>query len=517
MAAMWSDGQAADMDERAASAPSAALDAELSSTTINSAAIRAIVDPHDASAPIACGTVIRCPHTQLPVTTPFKPAAWLRLLATYPDSNWAHRLVHDLVHGVNIGYRGPRTQSRDSRNLTASPDEEAAVTADLVNETALHHIAGPYTHPPFNHHICSPLKTVPKKGRAGTFRIIHHLSHPHGRSINSFTADWPCPLAGFDNAIQIVRTLGAGCYMAKVDVKAAYRCTPVRPADWPLLGMRWSGLYYFHRTLPFGLRSACHLWERYATAMEWIIRTHFDVRHITHYVDDSFLANRTEELCARDLARAKAGMDELGTPAADDKTEGPATVLTYLGIRIDSVAMSISLDATKLASIREVLHQWLLRSTCSLRQLQSLVGTLHWAAYVVRHGRTFLQCLRDLVTAHDSSPLSTRTPLPSLLRPETIFAGGNSTSISGTASVCYGKSSGWTALPYCSRTPTPASKGTPPSAALNGSMVDGLLTRSTRLVTPPWIATPCRGRSYLPSSPPLPPGATDGSGGRSSS
>jgi hypothetical protein len=66
--------------------------------------------------------------------------------------------------------------------------------------------------------------------------------------------------------------------------------------------------------------------------------------------------------------------------------------------------MSISLDATKLASIREVLHQWLPRSTCSLRQLQSLVGTLQRAAYVVRHGRTFLQCLRDLVTAHHSSP-----------------------------------------------------------------------------------------------------------------
>jgi hypothetical protein len=365
--------------------------------------VKAALELHDASAPIDCDTVTRCPRTHLPVVTPFKPAAWLRLLAEYPDRNWAHRLVYDLVHGVNIGFRGPRLQRRESRNLTASAAEDAAIATDLVTEVALHHIAGPYEQAPFDHYVCSPLKTVPKKGNAEKFRIIHHLSYPHGRSINSFTADWPCSLAGFDHAIRIVRQLGQSCYLAKVDVKAAYRCIPVRPADWPLLGMRWQGQYYFHRTLPFGLRSACHLWERYATAMEWVIRTQFGVQQITHYVDDTFLANRTWELCARDLASTKAGMDALGAPDADDKTVGPATALTYLGIRIDSVAMSISLDASKLASILELLNQWCARCTCSLRQLQSLIGTLQWAASVVRHGRTFLQHLRDLATAHNDS------------------------------------------------------------------------------------------------------------------
>jgi hypothetical protein len=360
-------------------------------------------DSHDASVPIACHEIIRCPHTQLPVVTPLKPAAWLQLLATFPEPNWAHRLVHDLIHGVNIGFQGVRSHRLTSRNFTVSPEEDAAVTADLAAEVSLHHIAGPYTAPPFPHYVCSPLKTVPKKGNAAKFRIIHHLSYPHGRSINSSTADWPCPLAGFDHAIRIVRQLGKGCYMAKVDVKAAYRCIPVRPADWPLLGMHWQGWYYFHRTLPFGLRSACHLWERYATAMEWVIHTQFNVPHITHYVDDTFLANSTEDLCARDLARTKEGMAALGAPDAADKTEGPTTALTYLGIRIDSVAMSISLDASRLAAILELINQWCVRTTCSVRQLQSIIGTLQWAAYVVRHGRTFLQHLRDLLAARQGS------------------------------------------------------------------------------------------------------------------
>ena len=40
------------------------------------------------------------------------------------------------------------------------------------------------------------------------------------------------------------------------DLKRAYRQIPVDPADYHLLSMCIDGLFYFHTTLPFGLRSA---------------------------------------------------------------------------------------------------------------------------------------------------------------------------------------------------------------------------------------------------------------------
>jgi hypothetical protein len=325
-------------------------------------------------------------------------------LAEYPDRDWAHRLVYDLIHGVDIGYYGTRRQVRHTRNLADTAVERAAITADLTEQVALGHIAGPFGVSPYQSYFCSPLKTVPKKGNAAKLRIVHHLSHPHDRSINAFTRDWDCPLQDFGHAIRIVRRLGRGCYMAKMDVKAAYRCIPVRPADWPLLGMQWEGHFYFHRTLPFGLRSACHLWERYATALEWIIHHVYHVGHTTHYVDDTFIAHSTAAGCAEDIARAKAAGITLGVPDAVDKTEGPTTALTYLGIRIDSMDMSISLDTHRVAAILLLLEEWRHRSTCSLRQLQSLLGTLEWAAQVVRHGRTFLQHLRDTAASQARSP-----------------------------------------------------------------------------------------------------------------
>ena len=345
---------------------------------------------------------VRCPVTQLPISTPLRAAAWHRLLAGMLDRRWAHRLVYDIIHGVDIGYRGKRTLQVDSRNFTSCPAEDAAVSQSMEEEAALGRIAGPFRTSPYRHYRCSPIKTVPKKGSTGKYRIIHHLSHPHGRSINSSTADWPCRLSRFSDAVDIVRRLGRGCYMAKVDIQAAYRCIPVRPEDWPMLGMRWDGDYYFHKTLPFGLRSSCHLWERYATAAEWIIKHVYGVRNIVHYVDDSFLAAAAQRDCDRDLDRVIAAMAELGGPVADKKTVPACTSIIYLGILIDSSDMSIRLDPERLDAIRQLLTEWEQRATCSLRQLQATIGTLQWASQVVRPGRTFLQHLRDLAAAHSS-------------------------------------------------------------------------------------------------------------------
>jgi hypothetical protein len=91
---------------------------------------------------------------------------------------------------------------------------------------------------------------------------------------------------------------------------------------------------------------------------------------------------------------------ELGLTIATEKTVGPTTRIVFLGIQIDSEAMSISLDQERVASITTLLENWQQRVTCSLQQLQSLVGILSFAACVVAHGRTFIQQLRTLMQEH---------------------------------------------------------------------------------------------------------------------
>jgi hypothetical protein len=318
------------------------------------------------------------------------------MLTNHPDKEWAYRLVHDIIYGVDIGYIGVRKQTRQARNIVDKGVQTQAVDDEIAKEVQQQRLIGPYDGPPFRHWIISPLMTVPKKGTVGKWRVVHHLSHPWGRSINSFIKDWQCNLTRFAAAVKVVCKLGRGCMMSKLDIKSAYRLIPIRPNDWPLLGMRWKQKFYFHTSLPFGLKSSCHIWERYATAAEWIVRNKLRVEDIDHYVDDYFLAAVTYILCKEQLDGVSDIFSKLGMIIATEKTIEPTTRLVYLGITIDSNEMSISLGPDKIATIIELLDQWMDCDTCSMKQLQSVIGTLQWAANVVTHGRTFIQRLRDL-------------------------------------------------------------------------------------------------------------------------
>lgn len=358
----------------------------------------------DISKPLPLLLTITCPITHHPVTTSLNPRSWNQLLSRYENKQWAYRLVHDIIYGVNIGYQGPRLRTVQARNFLDSDREKQAVDKDIKDEAGLGRIIGPFTKPPWKHYFCSPLKTVAKKGNPNKLRVVHHLSYPHHDSINSHTVEWPCHLAKFSKAVEMVCELGNGCFMAKMDIKAAYRAIPIRPADWPLLGMQWEDQYYFHTSLPFGLRSSCHLWERYATAAEWITIHEFKVPNLIHYVDDYFTADKGQHGCEQSLQALHTAFHQLGLIIATDKTEGPTTRLVFLGILIDSEQMTISLDEKRIRTIMALLHEWSEQQTCSLDQLRSLVGTLAWASNVVQHGRTFLQHLRDLEREHRNTP-----------------------------------------------------------------------------------------------------------------
>ena len=90
---------------------------------------------------------------------------------------------------------------------------------------------------------------------------------------------------------------------------------------------------------------------------------------------------------------------ELGVPLAVDKTVGPSTKVTYLGIEIDSVAQSVKLPDDKYSKLMSLLQDWTVKKKCTKRELLSLIGSLSFACKVVKPGRMFLRRLIDLSTS----------------------------------------------------------------------------------------------------------------------
>ena len=131
--------------------------------------------------------------------------------------------------------------------------------------------------------------------------------------------------------------------------------------------------------LPFGSRSSPFIFYKFADALLWILTVVFGIPFIVHYLDDYFLCSSSKQSCQHDMDILESVFSELGVPLAPDKVIGPVTKLTYLGIEIDSVSLTIRLPVDKMSKLSTSLKQWSSRKKCTKRELLSLIGSLSFA------------------------------------------------------------------------------------------------------------------------------------------
>lgn len=315
-------------------------------------------------------------------------------------SGYIPSVVELLSNGFNYGfplyYEGPQ-DSTCAKNLLSAIQYPEAVDAKLDKEIAAHRIAGPYSSPPFPHFRISPLGLVPKKTE-GEFRLIHHLSFPQGSSLNDgisseFTS---VSYATVEDAIHIIRTVGHGCFMAKTDIKNAFRIIPIQPQDYHLLGICWRGFYYYDRCMPMGCSSSCKTFEIFSSAIEWIAQKKLHIDHILHLLDDFLIVSPSPDLCKQQLDLFLMLCQYLGIPMAPEKTIGPSSTISFAGIELDSVLMEARLPPDKLVKCQDLISGFLRRRKVTLQEIQSLTGLLNFACTVVVPGRAFLRRLIDL-------------------------------------------------------------------------------------------------------------------------
>lgn len=311
--------------------------------------------------------------------------------AMRPDDYAA--LMEGITRGVPIDYEGDRTKPRFGKNPPVDAKGRAKIQQVIDADVRAGKKAGPFDVPPLPHFNVSPIGAVPKKN--GGTRVIHNLSYPfRGDSVNAGVREQSYRLSRFGHAARAVRRFGRGCWLIKLDVEAAFKQVPVRPEDWHLLGFKWLGKYYYERVLPFGLRSSCRLWELYAAALHHLFAEVLTVQgvprsdyEVIHYVDDFLFVVRDQQQAGAVRAAAESLCRMLGLPMAEDKTEGPVQCLTFLGIELDTRALEARLPPSKLADLRQLCSEWRDKASATLREVQSLHGSLRFATAVVRPGR----------------------------------------------------------------------------------------------------------------------------------
>ena len=333
------------------------------------------------------------------ISTPVCVSAWSSSLLTHPDRRFVNYVLDGFRHGFRIGFEYSRAECRRARrNLPSGRKNADVVDRYLRQEQSLGRLIPVQSD--LSRLQVSPVGIIPKPHQPGKWRLILDLSSPRGGSMNDGIDRQLCSLSytRIDDAARRIVQLGPGTLLAKLDLQSAYRIVPVHADDRPLLGVRWGNDVFLDAALPFGLRSAPKIFSAIADALLWSMYDAVLLSGI-HYLDDFLLfgAPGSKE-CADNLSLALTTCKALGVPVAQQKVEGPASIINFLGIEIDTVLWLLRLPLEKLQRIRGMLSEWHFRRAYTKRELLALIGTLQHAATVIKPGRIFLRRLIDLAS-----------------------------------------------------------------------------------------------------------------------
>ena len=156
----------------------------------------------------------------------------LKLILQGYDVEKLNFFISGFRHGFYLVYQGPR-ESCFVKNSDSTKDNWEVVNTQLKKKMKMGRIAGPFNMPPFEKFRVSPLAVIPKS-TPGEYRLINNLSAPLGNSVNSFI---PPELTSvkyqkLEDAINIIKQLGRGTLMSKLDIKDAFRLIPINPKDY---------------------------------------------------------------------------------------------------------------------------------------------------------------------------------------------------------------------------------------------------------------------------------------------
>lgn len=272
-----------------------------------------------------------------------------------------------------------------------------AIKTYIQRNIAMNRIAGPYENPPYEEYMCNPMAAVPKSTE-GELRILTNMSYPDGTSVNDGIDREDCTVqyATFQDVIKFIQSCkGKPVFLAKTDIKDAFRIIPISPEDYHLLLLSWERKFYIDRVMPMGLSQSCNIFERFSRALEHIALVKLKATHMTHLLDDFLFASTSYEKSKCDLDHFVEFCTMVGVPIAPNKTVGPATCMTFLGITLDTILGQSRLPEEKVQKCVKSLSELILKQKVTLEQLQSLIGYLNFCCCVVLPGRTFLRRLID--------------------------------------------------------------------------------------------------------------------------
>lgn len=342
-------------------------------------------------------------------------------------SNWNFALLDSLVTSTSdrevvsfLRYGWPLNRELNIpttltfRNHAGALQYESAVDDYMGKELRYGALCGPLcTIPSRERMAISPMTTRSKKN-SDRRRIISDLSWPPGASVNDgiprhtyvgqiFKIKYPTVDTLCKRAVKLVRKHGPGKIQGyKVDMRRAFRQISTCPRDWTLLGSYWKGAIFLDKVTVMGSRTGPLACQRVTNMIRHIMA---DCGYeVSNFVDDFMGLEKLEEVWEAYSTLCRL-LRDLGVSEAEDKAVPPTYIIEFLGILFNLLTMTMSIPEEKIMDIKEELALWSMRSLCSRKQLERLIGKLQFAGSCIRPGRIFVSRLLNELRTMDGPGL----------------------------------------------------------------------------------------------------------------
>jgi hypothetical protein len=224
---------------------------------------------------------------------------------------------------------------------------------------------------------------------------------PSRTSINTIidSKKFQCVWGSFSECYLLVANAPEGTQAAVFDIDAAFRNIPTHPSARPFLAVMIKGLIHLDHVLNFGASPSPGIFGRVADAMVKIL-LHRGIEAVIKWVDDFiFLRYPLRRLPDGNYDFTYSAeliwniADELGWPWAPVKFVDFATSFNYIGFLWDLSAKVVELPEKKKGKYLERISTWTHRSTHTLKETETIIGTLNHVCLVVPEGRSRLVSL----------------------------------------------------------------------------------------------------------------------------
>ena len=190
----------------------------------------------------------------------------------------------------------------------------------------------------------------------GGVRLIHDGSRPSGSALNDYATN---PSVHYQSVKDKVNLIDRGCFMAKVDLKAAYRSVGLHSSQYKYTGLQW---HFKNNNLPtnivdtrlcFGARLAPGIFNGTQAVCRIMARLGYE--KTICFLNDFLVMAKDKVTCTAGLNTLISLLRELGFAISWPRVECASQSIVFLRVLINSVSISLHLPEEKVSAFKSLL------------------------------------------------------------------------------------------------------------------------------------------------------------------